>query len=83
MKKGIGRKSLILREQCLKKGEETFHFIFTRIQKSLRLCFLPLLLSRIVCTSLGIIWTVFVAKKFEKVMCMQLQNMYMDFTCSN
>lgn len=66
MKNGIRRESLILHEQCLKEGEETPHLIFTRIQKSLRLVFFPLLLSRILCTSLGIIWTVFAAKKFEK-----------------
>lgn len=85
MNKGIGRKSLTLCEQCLKKGEETSQLALSRIQKSLRLGFLPLLLSRTVYTGLGIIWTVFAAEKFERIMCVRLQNTYIDFTpeCSN
>lgn len=70
------RKSLILCEQCLKEGEETSQLAFSRTQKSLRLGFLPLLLSRTVHTSLGIIWAVFAMEKFERTLCIQSENMH-------
>lgn len=76
MNKGIVRKSLILCEQCLKEGEETSQLVFSRTQKSLRSGFLPLLLSRTVYTSLGIIWTIFATEKFERTLCIQPENMY-------
>lgn len=65
MKNGIRRKSLILREHCLKEGEETSSYIYQNTEK-FEISFFSLLLSRIACTSLGIIWIVFAAKKFEK-----------------
>lgn len=72
MNKGIGRKILIRYEQCLKEEEKTSQLAFSRKQKHLRLAFLPLLLSRTVYASLEVIWNVFAAEKFERIMCIQL-----------
>lgn len=85
MNKEIGRKSLIRYEQCLKEGEKTSQLAFNRIQKHLRLAFLPLLLSRTVHAGLEVILNVFAAEKFERIMYIQLYIMYIDFTpgCSN
>lgn len=80
MNKGIGRKSLIRYEQCLKEEEKTSQLAFSRKQKHLRLAFLPLLLSRTVYASLEVIWNVFAAEKFERIMCIQLYSMYIVCT---
>lgn len=80
MNKGIGRKSLILYEQCVKEGEETSQLAFSRTQKLGRLALFTPLLSTTVYTGLGIIWTTFAAEKFERIMCVQLQNMVIVFT---